>query len=84
MSDLIGTTAVLVIVAVIITAAGLLSVATRGPLKPAELHTVARRHGQPAGLDPVAVATASELDAEGWRADPGSEVPVDPRSEIRG
>jgi MFS family permease len=83
-SDLIGTTAVLVIVAVIITSTGVLSVTTRGPLKPAELHTVARGPGHPAGLDPVAVATASELDAEGWRADPGAEVDAEPRSEPRG
>jgi MFS family permease len=69
-SDLVGTTTVLLIVAVLITLAGALSILTRGPLKPAELHAAPVVHGQQAGLDPVAVVTASELEAGAWRPTP--------------
>ncbi len=71
-SDLIGTTTVLLLVAVLICVAGLLSIFTRGPLKPSDLHPSMAAHGQPAGIDPVAVVTASELEAGGWR--PGMEL----------
>jgi MFS family permease len=71
-SDLIGTTTVLVVVAVLITTAGVLSVLTRGPLKAAEVRATAGVSAHPAGFDPVAVATASELEA-GWIVEPVEE-----------
>ncbi len=75
-SDLVGTTTVLLIVAVLITTAGVLSIATRGPLMPAELHAAPTHHGQPAGLDLVAVVTATELEAGGWRPGEVDGVPA--------
>jgi MFS family permease len=82
-SDLVGTTTVLLIVAMLITSAGVLSITTRGPIRPAELHAPPTHHGQPAGLDLVAVVTASELEAGGWRPGQveGEQSPVADRPE---
>lgn len=63
MADLIGTTAVFVIVAVSIAVAGITSIVRRGPLNPAEARATAKGPATPAGLDPVAVATATEMEA---------------------
>jgi MFS family permease len=75
MSDVVGTTPVLVIAAVLVTIAGIYSIVSRGPLKEAEAHSPATGPTLPSGLDPVAVATASDL-REGYRrsarADGGS------------
>jgi len=76
-SDLVGTTTVLIIVAALITFAGVTSILTRGPLKPAELHAAATSHGQQAGIDMVAVVTATELEAGGWHIGDGSADPAD-------
>jgi len=62
-ADIFGTTLVLYAVAIAITVSGILSYVTRGPLKPAEAREMATGPATPAGLDPVAVATASEMDA---------------------
>jgi MFS family permease len=62
-ADIFGTTQVLYIVAIAITVSGILSYVTRGPLKPAEAKAMATGPTTPAGLDPVAVATASEMEA---------------------
>jgi MFS family permease len=62
-ADVVGTTNVLYVVAIGIVAAGLLSVSTRGPLKPAEAHAAAVGPATPAALDPLAVATASEVES---------------------
>jgi len=64
-SDLVGTTTVLIIVAALITFAGVASILTRGPLKLAEQHASPTTHHQQAGIDMVAVVTASELET-GW------------------
>ena len=61
--DLIGTTAVLAAIAVAITASGIISIVTRGPLKPAEARLPGQGHAAIAGFDPVAVAAATELEA---------------------
>ena len=66
--DAIGTTAVLLLVAVLLAATGITSIVRRGPLKPAEARATAHGPVAPAGLDPVAVATASELGAGERRA----------------
>ncbi len=66
--DAIGTTAVLLLVAVLLAATGITSIVKRGPLKPAEARATAHGPTAPAGLDPVAVATASELGAGERRA----------------
>ncbi len=62
-ADIFGTTEVLYVVAIAITVSGILSYVTRGPLKPAEAREMATGPATPAGLDPVAVATASEMEA---------------------
>lgn len=67
LSDLIGTTSVLYLVGVGITVSGILSIMRRGPLKPAEALATAVGPATPAGMDPVAVAFASEVEATEWR-----------------
>jgi MFS family permease len=67
-SDLVGTTNVLYVVAAGITLSGLLSIFTRGPLKPSEARAMATGSFTPAPLDPLAVAIASEVDAGERRA----------------
>ncbi len=62
-ADIFGTTEVLYVVAIAISVSGILSYVTRGPLKPAEAREMATGPATPAGLDPVAVATASEMEA---------------------
>ncbi|MDQ1323900.1 MAG: hypothetical protein QG587_1236 [Chloroflexota bacterium] len=62
-ADIFGTTEVLYVVAIAITVSGILSYVTRGPLKPAEARERATGPATPAGFDPVAVATASEMEA---------------------
>ena len=62
-ADIVGTTEVLYVVAIAITVSGILSYVTRGALKPAEAREMATGPATPAGLDPVAVATASEMEA---------------------
>jgi hypothetical protein len=77
-SDFVGTTNVLIVLAAAITISGLLSFFTRGPLKPAEARAHATGLETPAGFDPVAIATASELEAEeGRRASHAHEEPSD-------
>lgn len=66
-ADLVGNTSVLFIVAIAVFISGILSIVTRGPLKPVEAHATAHGPAQPAGLDPVAVATAAEIEAGGRR-----------------
>lgn len=68
LSDLLGTTNVLYAVAIAITLSGILSIIRRGPLKPAEARQTATGPMTPAGLDPVAVATAAEMEASERRA----------------
>jgi MFS family permease len=95
-SDVVGTTRVLITVAVAITACGIISIITRGPLKEEEARMPATGPAMPSGLDPVAVATASggreggrrgtRVDAKGTAAasppaDPSPTVPADPRFE---
>lgn len=66
-ADLVGNTNVLFGVAALVLLSGLLSIFTRGPLKPSEVHARAQGPSQPAGLDPMAVAIASEVEAGGRR-----------------
>ena len=77
LSDLVGTTSVLLVVAVAITVSGILSIVTRGPLKPAEATGNRARPRTAAGLDPVAVAIASEIEA-------GEGAPVAPAPTAAG
>jgi MFS family permease len=63
LSDVLGTSTVLLAVAIAISASGVISIIKRGPLNPTEARATAHGPAAPAGLDPVAVATASELDA---------------------
>jgi MFS family permease len=67
-SDLLGTTLVLLLVALFVAVSGVVSIVTRGPLKPAEARAMATGPVAVAGFDPIAVATAAEVDAEGRRA----------------
>jgi MFS family permease len=81
-ADLVGNTTVLFLVAAAVFMSGVLSIVTRGPLKPVEAHATAHGPAQPAGLDPVAVATAAEIEAGGRRSsrrgDAGPLVTGDP------
>jgi MFS family permease len=62
-SDLFGNTAVLFLVAMLVFATGVLSVVRRGRrLKPEESREKARGPERPAGLDPVAVSLAADLE----------------------
>ncbi len=63
-SDLIGTTAVLIIVALLVAFTGVLSFVRRGPLTEPEAHTSAAVSARPGPIDPVAVATGHEVEAE--------------------
>jgi MFS family permease len=81
-ADLVGTTIVIYVVAALIVLSGVLSIVRRGPLKPAEARSRATGPTQPAGLDPVAVAAASEMESHERRshrrtagAVAGAEVP---------
>jgi MFS family permease len=67
-ADLVGNTTVLFLVGTAVLASGILSIVTRGPLKPIEAHATAHGPAQPAGFDPVAVATAAEIEAGGRRS----------------
>jgi len=67
LSDMIGTTNVLLAVGAGITLSGVVSIVRRGHLKPAEARATAVGPAQPAGLDPVAVAVASELESSARR-----------------
>jgi hypothetical protein len=62
-SDIVGTTNVLYVVAVGISVSGLISHFKRGPLNAVEAKATAHGHTGHAGLDPVAVAIASEAEA---------------------
>jgi MFS family permease len=84
-ADLVGTTNVLIAVALGITVSGVASIMTRGPLKPVEARAMATGPTTAAALDPVAVAIASEVEAEERRAahghasaSPGSPAPAGP------
>ena len=68
LSDFIGTTNVLYSVGVGITISGLVSILRRGRLNPVEARATAIGPARPAGLDPVAVAVATELEASERRA----------------
>ncbi len=68
LSDFLGTTNVLYIVGAGITISGAVSIVRRGPLKPAEARATATGPATPAGLDPVAVAVATELGVSERRA----------------
>ncbi len=59
-SDLVGTTTVLVIVGVVVTLAGVLSILRRGPIRPTEPHVDGSGPSQP--LDPMAVAVGAGVD----------------------
>jgi len=86
-SDVVGTTAVLVTVGLVVAFCGVLSILTRGPLRPTDAR------GGPGGVnapvDPVSVAIAAELGPEGLDGRdrtpdsvedvPGSGIPGDGR-----
>ncbi len=63
-SDLVGTTIVLVLVAAFVSLSGVLSIVTRGPLNPVEALARAIGPMTPAAIDPMAVSIATEVDAE--------------------
>jgi hypothetical protein len=67
-SDVLGTTRVLIGVGVAITVSGILSIVMRGPLNPQEAASHATGPLTPVALDPVAVATVTEMEAGGRRA----------------
>jgi MFS family permease len=89
-SDVIGTTRVLIVVAIAITACGIISIITRGPLKEEEARSPATGPAISSGLDPVAVATASggrrgprsEAGAEGAMSTAGEHAHVAPGAAL--
>jgi MFS family permease len=76
-SDLVGTTTVLFVVAAAITVSGVASITTRGPLKAAEIRATATGPARAAAIDPLAVMIASEVDAEERRSRSRSELEAD-------
>ncbi|HEU4673994.1 MAG TPA: MFS transporter, partial [Candidatus Limnocylindrales bacterium] len=60
-SDLIGTTPVIFLIALLVGGSGVASVVNRGPLRPAESSAHADRRQRTAPVDPVAVALQSEV-----------------------
>jgi hypothetical protein len=76
-SDLVGTTIVLLLVAVFVGMAGVLSIVTRGPLNPLEARSRAIGPTTPAAIDLVAVMIASEVDAEERRAREKADIAHD-------
>jgi len=81
-SDLVGTTAVILVVAVSVAVAGIASIATRGPLRPASAEA-ATAPRYPSPVDPVGVAIQAELhpdhrsrDREALRERPFGGEPV--------
>lgn len=67
-ADVVGTTNVIYAVAIAIAVSGILSIYMRGPMKPEEAKAKAIGPSTPAGLDPMAVATASEVGVHERRA----------------
>jgi MFS family permease len=67
-SDLVGTTAVIFVSAIIVIAIGVASVVTRGPLRPSD----ARPASDPNAVDPIAAAL--HADRPSWR-EPGTVSP---------
>jgi MFS family permease len=67
-ADVVGTTTVIYAVGVAIAVSGVLSIVKRGPLKPEEARAMAVGPATPAGFDPMAVATASEVGVHERRA----------------
>jgi len=80
-SDLVGTTIVLVLVAVFVGMSGVLSIVTRGPLNPIELKAMAIGPMTPAAMDPIAVSIATEVDAEGRRVRESAEHAHEPHGD---
>ncbi len=68
LSDLLGTPTVLLLVSAIISVSGMVSYLRRGPLNPAEARATAIGPQGPVGMDPVAVATHTEVEAGERRA----------------
>jgi predicted lipid-binding transport protein (Tim44 family) len=79
-SDLFGNTAVLFLVAMLVFATGVLSVVRRGRrLKPEESREKARGPERPAGLDPVSVSLAADLEVGHRRTPrPGASAAAQP------
>ena len=77
-SDLVGTTIVLVLVAAFVSLSGVLSIVTRGPLNPIEALARAIGPMTPAAIDPMAVSIATEVDAEERRGREKAEVAHSP------
>jgi hypothetical protein len=71
-ADLVGNVNVLFIVAVAVFISGILSIYRRGRLRPEERHEKSTGPARPAGLDPVAVSVARELEETGRRHDRSS------------
>jgi MFS family permease len=70
-SDLVGTTTVILTVAILIGVAGVASVVRRGPLRPAETRSTAEAMVHPMRVDPIAAASAEPARAY-ERAHPGA------------
>ncbi len=68
LSDVVGSTTVIIAVAILISMSGVISIVRRGPLNASEARATATGPAAPAGLDPVAVATATEMEAGERRA----------------
>jgi MFS family permease len=66
-ADLVGNVNVLLFVGVAVFGSGLFSIVRRGRLRPEESREKAKGPSQPAGLDPMAVSIARELEVSGTR-----------------
>jgi MFS family permease len=77
-SDLIGTTPVIFLIGLFVGGSGVASVASRGPLRPAESVAHADRHQPAAPVDPVAVALHSEVRFPPERSADDEDDPTPP------
>ncbi|HKF86111.1 MAG TPA: MFS transporter [Candidatus Limnocylindrales bacterium] len=82
-SDLLGNTSVLFLVAIAVLVSGILSILRRGRLRPEETKEMAKGPPRPAGLDPIAVSLATDLEVGHRRVAKGQVVappPAEPAS----
>lgn len=81
-SDLVGTTTVLLVVATLVTVSGLASILTRGPLGPRELAGVPSSGMRAGTVDPIGVAIGAELLPDGRPRRPGRESAAPGRESL--
>jgi MFS family permease len=83
-ADLVGNTVVLYMVAAAVFFSGIVSIIRRGKLKPQEAREKAKGPSRPAGLDPVAVSAANEIESGSSRRHRTAPGPAEAPPETPG